>query len=233
VSGALGILLLENAPLTLPGALGNPQTFASPPLYRTVPGARVDNVVRGDPAVLEAYVESARAVERDGAAAIITNCGFTVLYQAGLSRAVSVPVAASSLLLLPLMARLLPPGRSLGVVTYDARQLRARHLQAAGRPARSTAVRVAGIEDTESWAELARPEPRVTHEGLARDVLAAVHRLVGDHPEVASLLFECAAFCPVTSLVRAEVRRPVFDFVTLADVLVASVTGGRSAGPPG
>jgi hypothetical protein len=30
-------------------------------------------------------------------------------------------------------------------------------------------------------------------------------------------------------LVRAEIRRPVFDFVTLADLLVASVTAGRAA----
>lgn len=229
MSQALGILLLENAPITLPGAMGNPQTFACPTLYRTVSGARVDNVVGGDATVREAYIESARALERAGATAITTNCGFSVLYQASVSHAVSVPVATSSLLLLPLMARLLPPARAIGVITYDGRQLGSRHLQAAGVGTSSVPVLVGGIEDSDSWSELAKPQPSVTLESLARDVFAIVHRLVAEHPEVSSLLLECAAFCPVTPLVRAEIRRPVFDFVTLADLLMASVTAGRAA----
>ncbi|MGH7263441.1 MAG: aspartate/glutamate racemase family protein [Candidatus Rokuibacteriota bacterium] len=229
-SGALGILLLENAPLRLPRAMGSPETFACPTLYRTVPGAWVDNVVHGDEKVLEAYIDAARALERAGAAAITTNCGFTVLYQAGVSASVSVPVATSSLLLLPLMARLAPPGRAIGVLTYDGRRLRPRHFEAAGLGGQDVPIVTAGIEGTESWAELAKPEPRVTVEALARDVSSAVHKLLGAHPEVAALLLECAAFCPLTPRIRAEVRRPVLDFITLADVLVGSVAAGRPAG---
>lgn len=226
-SDALGILLLENAPLTLPRAMGAPETFACPTLYRTVPGAWVDNVVHGDPAALDAYLAAARALERAGAAAITTNCGFTVLYQARLSAGVSVPVATSSLLLLPLLARLIPRGRAIGVVTYDARRLGPGHLEAAGAGAHAVPLVTAGIEDTGSWAELAKPEPRLTLDALARDVLETVRRLLRGHPEVSALLLECAAFCPVTPHVRAELRVPVLDFITLADTLVGSVTGLR------
>jgi hypothetical protein len=133
------------------GAMGNPGTFAYPTRYRTVPGARVDNVVRGDASALAAYVESARALEREGAVAITTNCGFTVLYQRALSARVGVPVATSSLLLLPLMARVLPPGRAIGVITYDGTRLGARHLEAAGLDDGDAPVVIAGIEGTESW----------------------------------------------------------------------------------
>jgi hypothetical protein len=227
---ALGILLLENAPLTLPGAMGAPDTFAYPTIHRTVPGAWVDNVVRGDPAALEAYVEAGRELERAGAAAITTNCGFTVLYQAALSARLPVPVATSSLLLLPLMARLLPRGRSIGVLTYDARRLSRAHLDAAGVPDGTVPLAVGGIEGTGTWAELARPAPRVGPETLAADVLGAARALLGARPEVSSLLFECAAFCPVSPRARAELRVPVFDFVTLADILAASATGARSTG---
>jgi hypothetical protein len=218
--------LLENAPLTLAGAMGNPETFAYPTRYRTVPGARVDTVVRGDPAALDAYVESARALEREGVAAITTNCGFTVLYQGRLSASVSVPVATSSLLLLPLMARILPPGRAIGVITYDAERLGPLHLQAAGLGAGDARVVTAGIEGTDSWAELAKPEPRLAIDALARDVLGAVRRVREAHPELSSILLECAAFCPLAPRIRAEVGQPVLDFVTLADTLVGSVRAG-------
>jgi len=227
---ALGILTLENAPLRIPGAMGNPDTFPYPTRYRTVPGAWVARVLRGDPEVGEAYVDAARALTREGVAAITTNCGFSVVYQARLAAAVPVPVATSSLLLLPWMARLVPRGHRIGVATYDARSLTPAHLRAAGLLGDDLSVVVEGIDGTEAWAELARPEPRVRRTDLERDVLAAVRRMLGTHPDISIVLLECAAFCPVTPSVRAEAQRPVFDFVSLANLVMASVAGAGPAG---
>jgi Asp/Glu/hydantoin racemase len=66
----------------------------------------------------------------------------------------------------------------------------------------------------------------VTVDALARNVFDALRRLREAHPEVSALLLECAAFCPLTPRIRAEVGQPVFDFVTLANLLVGSVTAG-------
>jgi hypothetical protein len=221
----LGILQLENRPLTIPGSLADPGRFAYPIRGRVVPGARVDTVVGGDPALAAAYVAGARALEADGATAITTNCGFTVLYQRAMSGAVSIPVAASSLLLLPLLLATLPPGRRIGLLTYDAARLSARHLEAAGVRGGDERIAVAGIDGSRSWKALAGPVPEVTPEDLATDVLAAVRSLRRAHPDVGSLLLECAAFCPVTARVRAETALPVLDFVSLADVVMAAAPG--------
>jgi hypothetical protein len=218
----LGILQLENRPLTIPGALGDPGRFAYPIRGRIVPGARVDTVVGGDPALAAAYVAGARALEAEGATALITNCGFTVLYQRAMSGAVGIPVAASSLLLLPLLLATLPPGRRIGLLTYDAARLSARHLEAAGVRSGDERIAVAGIDGSRSWTVLAEPVPELTLEGLAADVLAAVRSLRRAHPDVGVLLLECAAFCPVTARVRAETALPVLDFVSLADVVMAA-----------
>jgi hypothetical protein len=218
----LGILQLENRPLTIPGALGDPGRFAYPIRARIVPGARVDTVVGGDPALAAAYVAGARALEAEGATAIITNCGFTVLYQSAMSGAVGIPVAASSLLLLPLLIQTLPPGRRIGLLTYDAAGLSARHLEAAGVRPGDERIAVAGIDGSPSWKALAEPLPEVTVEGLATDVLAAVRSLRRTQPDVGVLLLECAAFCPVTARVRVETALPVLDFVSLADILMAA-----------
>jgi hypothetical protein len=230
-SEPLGILQLENRPVTLPGAMGQPATFAYPVRYRTIRGAWVDNVVRGDPDLVGAYVEAARALEREGVAAITTNCGFSALYQTPLSQAVAVPVASSSLLLLPLLASLTPRDGKIGILTYDARHLGERHLRAAGFTGEMASVAIAGIEGTASWAELGKPEPSVDAAHMETDVRAAAAGLLAAHPELSALLLECAAFCPFTARVRADAGRPVVDFVTLADVVMGSMARGRPVGP--
>jgi Asp/Glu/hydantoin racemase len=228
-TGTLGILQLENRPMTVPGAMGHPGTFA----YPVRRGAWVDGVVRGDPDLAGAYVEAARALEQGGVAAITTNCGFSVLYQAALREAVAVPVASSSLLLCPLVSSLAPGHGKIGVLTYDARHLGERHLRAAGFTGEVSSVVVAGIEGTASWAELGKPEPAVDATRLAADVREAAARLLITHPEVGALLLECAAFTPFAAQIRADAGRPVFDLVTLADALMASVARGPRPGAPG
>src|SRR5215510_11123259 len=129
----VGILMLDTRFPRIPGDMGNAATFAFPVRYHRVPGAEPDLVVRqGAAALLPAFVEGARALEREGVGAITTNCGFLAKFQGELSAAVAVPVFTSSLLLVPLVHRTLPPGRRVGIMTVDASSLTAEHFDGAG-----------------------------------------------------------------------------------------------------
>ena len=219
---ALGILQLANTPMMLVGCLGNPATFDFPVRYRRVTGAWVDNVVAGDPGIEDAFVAAARELEQDGVAAITTTCGFALRHQRAMAAAVGVPVAASSLLLLPSLLAAAPPGRKIGVLTFDSRHFSAELLPLAGvsEPGR---IVLAGIEDTRSWERMSRPEVEMTGEILERDVLAAVDRLVAGEPALAALLFECAGFGPVSATARRRTGLPVLDAVETARLLMAGV----------
>src|SRR5206468_1368894 len=99
-----------------------------PVRYYSVVGASSDRVVRGgDRELLPLFVEGARVLEREGARAITTSCGFLAKFQQELAAAVSVPVFTSSLMLVPLVHRMLPPDRAVGVLTVDASSLRPEH----------------------------------------------------------------------------------------------------------
>jgi hypothetical protein len=143
-----------------------------------------------------------------------------------------VPVATSSLLLLPLLAGMLPAGRAVGVVTFDARRLGSHHLACAGLRADAPPVVVTGIEGSESWRELGRREPRLTPAAVERDVAAAVAAMLAAHPEVAVLLLECGAFCQLRAPLRSLTGRPVFDLVALADLVMAGAGGVAGLGLP-
>lgn len=224
----LGILELANRATRLPGAMGNAASYAYPVRPMTVPGAWVEAVVGEDPSVLDAYIDCARQLEREGVAAIISNCGFTARFQARVSAAVAVPVALSSLLLVPFVARLIAPGKRVGMVTYDAAKLTELHFNGAGWSAADTPVAIIGIEGSETWAELARPTPELDPDRLLDDVLAATRTLIDDNPDVAAVVLECAAFPPVAAAVRRETGLSVVSYMTLADMLIASVDGAVS-----
>ena len=123
----------------IPGDMGNAATFPFPVRYHRVAGADPDLVVRrGAEGLLPAFIEGARALEREGVGAITTNCGFLIKYQRELAAAVSVPVFTSSLLLVPLVYRMLAPGRRVGAHDREAATLQPEHLAGAGigrRPA--------------------------------------------------------------------------------------------------
>src|SRR5439155_773798 len=120
----VGILILDTRFPRIPGDVGNAATFPFPVRYHRVSGADPDLVVRrGAEGLLPAFVQGARALEGEGVGAITTSCGFLAKYQQELAAAVRVPVFTSSLLMVPLVHRLLPAGRRVGIMTVNAAAL--------------------------------------------------------------------------------------------------------------
>jgi hypothetical protein len=54
-------------------------------------------------------------------------------------------------------------------------------------------------------------------EGVTAEVVEVAQTLLGGHPEVKALLFECVDLPPYAHAVQEAVRLPVFDITTLID----------------
>ena len=67
--------------------------------------------------------------------------------------AVSIPVFTSSLMLVPLVQRMLPPGRAVGVLTVDAASLQREHLAGAGISP-DTPLVIAGLETEKEFTRV-------------------------------------------------------------------------------
>ena len=130
---SVGILMLDTQFPRIPGDMGNATTFPFPVRYHRVQGASPELVVRkGSRELLPAFIEGAKFLEREGVQAITTNCGFLAKFQRELTAAVTVPVFTSSLMLVPMVHRMLPPGKAVGVLTVDAPSLTPDDLAGAG-----------------------------------------------------------------------------------------------------
>ena len=211
----LGILMLEARFPRIHGDMGNGTTWPFPVLYRVVKGASPEKVVLdGAPGLLQDFLDAAKELVAQGAEAITTNCGFLSLFQRELAAHVGVPVATSSLMQVPWVQAMLPPGQRVGLVTVSGSTLTPRHLEAVGVP---TDIPREGTEGgREFFRVLIRAEKDDMDVDLAeQDVVEAAQRLVARHPEVGAIVLECTNMPPYAAAVRRATGRPVYDIYSM------------------
>jgi Asp/Glu/hydantoin racemase len=206
----LGILMLETRFPRIPGDIGDAQTWPFPVLYKVIPGASPQRVVRERASgLLDAFLEGARELVNLGAEGITTSCGFLSIYQAEIARHVGVPVATSSLLQAPFIESLLPPGRRVGILTISAKTLTEEHLRSAGvRPGTPVVGTDEGVEFTRA---ILGDEPQLDVAAAERDVLEAGETLVEQHADVGAVLLECTNMAPYAKALREHLGLPVYD----------------------
>lgn len=206
----LGILLLDTRFPRIPGDLGNPETWPFPVLLARVAGATPERVVdRQGAGLLEPFLAAGRMLVGEGAAGITTTCGFLSLFQRPLADGLAVPVAASSLLLVAMVDRMLPAGRRAGVVTFSKELLTRDHLAAVGA---APDTPVEGVPSDGMLATVIRRGADRLDERLASaEVVAAGRRLVETHPEVGAIVVECTNMPPYGDALRRALRLPIYD----------------------
>src|SRR4030095_1142051 len=99
------------------------------------------------------FAEGARFRGRVRGRAVATNCGFLAKFQPEMAAAVSIPVFTSSLMLVPLVQRMLPPGRAVGVLTVNGASLPGEP-RAGGGISRDTPLVIAGLETEKEFTRV-------------------------------------------------------------------------------
>lgn len=210
---SVGILMLETQFPRIPGDMGNAGTWPFPVFYKVVKGATPDNVVRGGAVGLAGnFIDAARELVAAGADGITTTCGFLALFQSQLAEAVGVPIASSSLLQVPIVQGLLPPGRRVGVITISKASLTPEHLKASGIPMDTPIV---GTDDGREFTRVILDDEMTLDVELARaDLLDAGNQLVRDFPETGAIVLECTNMVPYAADLRQALGLPVYSIYT-------------------
>ena len=138
-----------------PGDTGNAHTWPFPVIYKVVPGASARVVIHEQGKGLgPAFLDAATELVKEGADGITTTGGFLSIFQEQLAAHVKVPVASSSLMQIPLVQRLLPPGKRVGVLSVHGDRV-CRRLVRDGSPSRILMLTAAAdVEDRVDGLEL-------------------------------------------------------------------------------
>jgi len=164
--------------------------------------------------LINAFLAAASELVELGADGITTTCGFLSLYQRELAAHVGVPVATSSLMQIPFIERILPPGRRVGVITVSASSLTPRHLEAASVPLDTPFV------GTEKGREFFRvlilgEKDDMDVAKAEQDILDAGKSLMTAHSVIGAIVLECTNMPPYAAALREVLGVPVYDIYSM------------------
>lgn len=211
---AVGILMLETRFPRIFGDMGNAMTWPFPVHYRVVRGASPDKVVRGNPKeLLDVFVEAGKDLVATGADGITTNCGFLALVQDELREALGVPVATSSLMQVPMVQALLPPGKKAVILTISKATLSNEHLIAAGVPLDTP---VYGTDAGRAFTrDILGDAPGIDFTACRQDMLDAADQILAGEPEVGAIVLECTNMVPYAADIRKRTGLPVYSIYSM------------------
>ena len=206
----VGVLMLETRFPRIPGDIGHAESFPFPLQYRVVRGATPDRAVQQDPrALVDDFIKAGRDLVEMGCDGITTTCGYLSLIQDQIKDALGVPVAASSLMQVPMVQTLLPMGQKVGILTVSQAALTDAHLAAAGVPLDTPVVGTEGGRAFYDGFLNNRAEIDIT--ACRADLLDAANTLCRDHPEVGAIVLECTNMVPFAHDIRRDTGLPVYS----------------------
>ena len=212
----------------LAGNSTNPATFSFPIRYKRVPGANFRTIVEEpDVRTRNAMIAAAIELESKGVRAITTSCGFNAILQQDLASAVKIPVCTSSLMQVPLVYQMLSSGRKIGILTARRVSLTQAHLAKVGIDP-SVPLSIWGLENTQEWRRLHdHPDQEIDVNKVELDVVNVALEMTKNDRAVRVIILECTDLPPFARAIQRTTNLPVFDIVTLVNLLHAAVLRGQ------
>ena len=205
----LGILMLDTRFPRIQGDVGNPQTWDFPVEYAVVPGATPQAIVCEDTTpFVDAFVREGQRLVANGCRGIATTCGFLALIRPQLAGRLGVPVAASALEQAGQIRALLPPDRTIGVLTISKGTLTPAHLAAAGVPRESVVI---GLEETSFAQSILGNHGHLDVARARSEMVTAAQRLVQEAPATGVIILECTNMVPYAPDIHRATGLPVFS----------------------
>lgn len=225
----LGILSLDTAFPRISGDAGNPDSYPCPARVCVVPAAESPRIVRDgppDPELVDRFIKAAQTLEAEGAAAIVSTCGFLISVQDQIAAAVRIPVMLSALSLYPTIASTCP-GR-IGILTASRSALGPKALKSAAIPPGNVAI--AGLDHDPTFAATflaprAAQKTTLDAEAMEKSVLTTARTLISDQ-NPSALLLECGNLPPYAEALKRDTGLPVFHLIDAAALLMQARHSG-------
>lgn len=206
----------------VPGLQMGKGTFDFCLIGEVVPGAsRKRDVVDGDLSLTPHFINAAKKLEARGVKAISGQCGFMALFQREISDAVSIPVITSSLILVPLLYRMLNKNQKVGILTINSKILSDKHFNSVGWNSKEIPVAIAGVEDMESWKIFQKE--KWDFKQMRLDLMEVARKLVEEHSDIGSIVLEYTLMPPHRRYIQQATGLPVFDITILTKMVFEEV----------
>lgn len=218
----IGIIMTNKIKARPPGDVGNATTFSYPVRYAVVEEMVGYRHRMNDRSLVDPMIKAAKELEAAGVLAITTTCGFLSTFQQDLAMAVNIPVFTSSLIQLPLVYEMYARSGKIGIITADDSALTREFFESVG--AEKVPVVLAGMQDQPEFRAAVREDvPVLDFDRLQSEAAGVARKLVEENPDVRAIVLECANLPPYARAIQLATGLPVFDFVTMANMVYSAV----------
>ena len=211
---SVGILMVKTKFRRFVGDVGNGMTWDFPVQYKVVEDAVPSRMVDlHNSSLLEPFKRAAAELAEQGVDGITTTCGFLSIYQKELADSCPVPVATSSLLQVPLVQRLIPSGKRVGIITYSSALMNPAYLESVGVPLDSPII---GMNKNSEFARsIMEGDDAVPFDVVQEEVVQTAGRLIADNPDIGAIVAECTNMTPFSHAIVERYGLPVYDAVSM------------------
>jgi aspartate/glutamate racemase len=208
----------------MPGNLTNPESFNIQFLSEYVEGANYRTIVtEPNPGTLDKMIKAAKQLKKRGAGFIVTSCGFNAIFNRELSDSVDIPVISSSLIQVPLVSLMIKSDQCIAIITADKKHLTKKHLLNAGIKDNIGYV-IGGLDDSEEFQKInSDSAAELNVDKFTKEVLAIIEELITSCGNIGAVVMECTDLPPFSDAVRKKFHLPVFDIVTLVNMVYETV----------
>jgi len=228
----IGILMLDTSFTRIPGVIGNPSTFDFPVRYEVVkelfPPKKVLSL-NSDISSLPYFIKAAKKLESEGVKAITTSCGFLAFFQNELREEVQIPVFTSSLIQVPMVSIMLGKNKSVGIITASSKSLSKKYLRAVGI-FDDLNIKIIGMEEEYYFPRVIIEQSlkmKNNEKNIKKEMVGVAERLIKKNPEIRAIVLECTNMPPYSKAIQDSLGLPVFDIVTLTNMLFATLNRKR------
>lgn len=223
----LGILMLDTQFPRIRGDAGNPESYPFPVQIMTVENAGSTDVVKDGylpPDICEKFIDAAIELEKNGASAIISTCGFLITEQNKIANAVSIPVMVSALSLYKKIMEDIGDKPVL-IITASKPSLGASALKAADISERD--IHVIGMEKCDAFANVILQKKEVQSldldtEKIERFIINELESLHNAQPELGAILLECGNLPPYINAIKSTTNLPIYSILDAAHMIMSS-----------
>jgi hypothetical protein len=221
----IGVIIVDEVYPGFPGDVRNASAYPFPVQYEIAEGLEFEALVADDnSACRRPIIRAAKKLERMGCRAIAAECGYFAYFQQDVVEQVDVPVFMSALLQVPLMQRLISPGRLVGILTPVARFLTPTMLHSVGIDPDSNIV-IGGADEfgVKEFDKLYHSDPQsgagpgASYDRAQDELVRAASAFVAANPTIGALLLTCTGYPPFARAVQRATDLPVFGWGTLLD----------------
>jgi hypothetical protein len=219
---AIGIVVIDIWYPLLPGNVANASTFEFPVMYKILKGASIEQILRGDPVLLDMVIQGGRELIRQGARAITGACGSFANFQKEAAAELNVPTFLSSMLQVPLIAQSLKPEQKIGIIAASEAALTQKVFDACDITDPSRLV-ITGARVLPEFQNVLQCTGRFDSHKLEQEIVGLAGQLADDNPDIGAILLQCSDLPPYAWAIQNALKMPVFDMTTLIDWVYSAV----------